>query len=426
LGKHHGEDDVNNHDPRQVIEEVRNHLAAHDRSLAFLFGAGTSSAVNIAPALAAREKPKHEPLIPGVYGLTEICGNAVAAMGDTQAAAWKTLFKQYEQSARPYNVENILSNVRMKIDAIDEGESLLGLDREKLRAIEHTICAAIARTACPAEDKIPKRIPHDDFAAWVKKVNRTAPLEIFTTNYDVLFERAFEASRVPVFDGFVGTHHPFFYPECLDDDELLPKAKWIRLWKLHGSVNWHREDGEGASGKRIIRTQPSESGEMILPSHWKYDESRKQPYMAYMDRLSKILNVEHALLITCGYSFGDEHINAMLYGALDNRNTANIIVLQFEDLKENDKLIEAAVRRSNLTVVGPNGGVISGTWGLWQLTQPVDKKTSSFMDSGFDSNALPEDEGSPAASSADLKGKMRLGDFNWFCRFLKEMGADIR
>ena len=417
---------MNTHDPRQVIEDVRNHLAAHDRSLAFLFGAGTSSAVNIAPAPAAGEKSKHEPLIPGVYGMTEICGTAVDALGDTQAAALKTLGKQCEQSRRPYNVENILSNVRMKIDAIGEGESLLGLNREKLREIEHTICAAIARTACPAESDIPKRVPHDDFAAWVKKVNRTAPLEIFTTNYDVLFERAFEASRVPVFDGFVGTHHPFFYPECLDDDELLPKTKWIRLWKLHGSVNWHREAVDGAASKRIIRTQPSASGEMILPSHWKYDESRKQPYMAYMDRLAKILNAEYALLISCGYSFGDEHINAMLYGALDNRNTANIIALQFGDLKENDNLIEAAVRCSNLTVVGPNGGVISGTWGLWQLAQPVDKKTSSFMDSGFDSNALPEDEGSPAASSADLNGRMRLGDFNWFCRFLKEMGPDIQ
>lgn len=162
---------------------------------------------------------------------------------------------------------------------------------------------------------------------------------------------------------------------------------------------------------------------MILPSHWKYDESRKQPYMAYMDRLSRTLNSEHALLITCGYSFSDEHINAILYGALDNRNTSNVIALQFQDMKENDGVIEAAVRRSNLTVIGPNGGVISGTWGFWQLTQPVDNRTYSFMDIGFDSNALPEEGGSPAAASADLMGRMRLGDFNWFCRFLDAMGV---
>jgi hypothetical protein len=131
-------------------------------------------------------------------------------------------------------------------------------------------------------------------------------------------------------------------------------------------------------------------------------------------------------LIISGYSFGDEHIQAILYGALDNRSTANIIALQFHDLQENDTLIDAAVQRSNLTVIGPNGGVIAGVWGLWQLTQPVDNKTWSFMDSGFDSNAQPEDEGSPAAASADLGGRMRLGDFNWFCDLLNRMGPGIQ
>jgi len=94
-----------------------------------------------------------------------------------------------------------------------------------------------------------------------------------------------------------------------------------------------------------------------------------------------------------------------------------------QDIKETDDLAKAAVQRSNLTVIGPNGGVISGVWGFWQLTQPVDNKTCSFMDTGFDSNALPEDEGSPAALSGDLRGRMRLGDFNWFCCFLSAMGV---
>jgi hypothetical protein len=415
---------VSTHDPRQLIEDVRNHLAAHDRHLAFLFGAGTSSSVNIAPAPAAGEKRKHEPLIPGTDGLTKGCGTAVCEMGETQAGAWKTLVNQCEQECRPANVEHVLSKVRTKIDAIGEGETLVGLGWKQLCDIESTICSTIAKMVSPDEDKIPERTPHDDFAAWVKKVNRSAPLEIFTLNYDVLLERAFEASRVPVFDGFVGTHHPFFYPECFDDDDLLPNSKWIRLWKLHGSINWLLQDG--AAGKRIIRSYHNESGELILPSHRKYDESRKQPYVAYMDRLARVLNSEHALLITCGYSFSDEHINAILYGALDNRNTANIIALQFHDLTENDDIIDAAVRRTNLSVIGPNGGVISGIWGLWQLTQPVDNKTCSFMDTGFDSNAMPEDEGSPPLASTDVKGRMRLGDFNWFCRFLNAMGPDIQ
>ncbi len=412
---------MSTHDPRQIIEDIRDYLAAHDRHLAFLFGAGTSSAVNTAPPSPPGEKRKHEPLIPGVLALTELCRAAVGSMAEPRVAAWDMLVAQCKQDGRPGNVEDVLSKVRMKIDAAGEGETLLGLDRAQLRAFETTIRAAIAKAVTPPEEKIPKHTPHDDFATWVKKVNRTVALEIFTTNYDVLFERAFESSFIPVFDGFVGTNKPFFYPECLEADDLLPKARWIRLWKVHGSVNWHLE--EGTTGKRITRSHGTESTALILPSHRKYDESRKQPYVAYMDRLSRILNSEHALLITCGYSFSDEHINATLYGAVDNRNTANIIALQFDDLKETDGLVEAARQRSNLTVIGPNAAVISGGWGLWRLTQPVDNKTWSFMDTAFDSNAVLEDQGSPASASADLNGRMRLGDFNWFCRFLGAMGA---
>jgi hypothetical protein len=393
----------------------------HDRRLSFLFGAGTSSAVNIAPVPPAGEKHRHEPLIPGIDGLTEFCRETVCILGEEYANAWDALVNQCKKDGHRVNVEDLLSKVRMKIDAIGEGETLVGLNRKNLIDLEKDICATIASTVQP---EIPEHTPHNEFASWVKKVHRTVPIEVFTTNYDLLFEVAFEAARAPVFDGFVGTHLPFFYPECLDDEDLLPMSNWIRLWKLHGSVNWDLKCISGS--KWIVRSVPTKSGVMILPSHRKYDESRKQPYVGYMDRLSRILNSEHALLITCGYSFGDEHINAILFGALDNRSTANIIALQFQNLNEEDELVKAAVQRSNLTIIGPNGGVISGMWGLWQLSQPVDNKTCSFMDTAFDSNGLPEDKGSPAVVSADLMGRMRIGDFNWFCRFLNSMGADVQ
>jgi len=413
---------VSTHDPRRVIEDIRNHLAAHDRRLGFLFGAGTSSAINIAPPPTAGKKPDYKPLIPGIVGLTGECATAVGDLGESQAVAWRALVAQCKATGGFSNAETVLSLVRMKIDAMGAEESSVGLKRDKLQEIESTICGVIATAACPDDADIPTRTPHDDLSAWVRKINRTAPLEIFTTNYDILFERSFEVSRVPIFDGFVGAYRPFFYPECIEDDNLLPNAKWIRLWKLHGSVNWRREGA--ATGGRIVRVEPSKNGEMILPSHWKYDESRKLPYVAYMERLSRVLNADHSLLVTCGFSFGDEHINAILYGALEKNNTANIIALQFQNLEESDSLVVAAARHSNLTVIGPNGGVISGTWGLWQLAEPVDKRTCAFLDTAFDSNAMPEEAGSPAALSEELKGKMRLGDFNSFCRFLKEMGSE--
>ena len=88
---------MSTHDPRQVIEDLRNHLAMHDRHLSFLFGAGTSSSINIAPDPPAGEKPTHEPLIPGIDGLTEVCRTEISDMGENQAKAWEMLVKQCEQ-----------------------------------------------------------------------------------------------------------------------------------------------------------------------------------------------------------------------------------------------------------------------------------------------------------------------------------------
>lgn len=412
---------MSTHDPRQVVEDIRSHLAASDRRLAFLFGAGTSCAINIAPPPAAGQRPTHHPLIPAIEALTAKCGTAVSNLGPVYGTAWESLKAQCQAGGGSPNVEGILSRLRMKVEAIGEGESLIGLTRAQLVEAERVVCATIAREVQPAEGAIPSRTPHDSFAGWIKKVNRAEPLELFTTNYDMLFERSLEAAHVPVFDGFVGVHQPFFYPDCLEDDTLLPRPRWVRLWKLHGSVNWRRL--VGGSGTVIVRDQPTDKGELIFPSHLKYDESRKQPYMAYMDRLTRVLNQEHSLLVTCGYSFGDEHINAVLYGALDNRSTANVIALVFGDLAITDRIVQSALKRPNLTVLARNGGVVSGAWGGWKLTKPVDEKTHSFMDLAFDSGAAGDDIASPAGATASLGGHLRLGDFSWMTRFLIDMGG---
>ncbi len=61
-------------------------------------------------------------------------------------------------------------------------------------------------------------------------------MEIFTTNYDLLFEQALERTRVPFFDGFSGASEPFFDPSSVASNDL--PARWTRLWKLHGSLGW--------------------------------------------------------------------------------------------------------------------------------------------------------------------------------------------
>lgn len=411
---------MDTHDPQKVVEDLRNHLAVHNRPLAFFFGAGTSSAINIAPEAKPGEKRGYVPLVPAIEALTEQCKTTVCGLRKSFEKAWQLIESHCMEDNQVINIENILSKVRSKIDALSSKEELVGLSKDDLLILEKSIRKTIATAASPIEENIPEELPHHYFGSWVKEATRFAPIEIFTTNYDVLIERALELANIPIFDGFVGAHNPFFLPDSLDREELLPPVNWVRLWKIHGSINWQKD--ESFRPVRIIRAQPTLTGEMILPSHRKYDESRKQPYTALLDRLGRVLNREHSLLITCGFSFSDEHINSLLFSVLDNRPTATVISLQHGELSQDTPLAEWALARTNLEVIGPNAAVISGRWGTWRLLNAVDNSTSAFMDLAFDSNACEEIEGGEIASDVDIRfGKMRLGDFNWFCQFLNTM-----
>ena len=403
------------HDPRRFVEKLRDHLASHDRPIAFLFGAGTSAAVNIAPPAKPGTKPKHVPLVPPIGPLTDVCRDAVEALGGPSASAWKSLVSECEESDQDANVENVLTRLRDKVRAVG-ADQLLGLSRSDLDKIERTIRRKIACVAAPDEERIPQELPHHDFAVWVQQAERKYPVELFTTNYDPLLERALEDLKIPVFDGFVGSYAPFFSADVVAREDLLPGSGWVRLWKIHGSVNWTLVDRWGSS--LVCRGAISKEGEMILPSDRKYDESRKMPYRALVDRLEAALAIPGALLVTCGFSFGDQHLNAAIWGALENRPRTHVISLQHSDIRPDDVLAKQAIRLPNLIVVAPNAAVLSGVYGPWRLAAPVDRATRHFLDTVFDSDFEPESE--PAVT-----GAMRIGDFNRFCRFLTQMQPSV-
>lgn len=407
------------HDPRPEVEKIREHLGSHEGRLAFLIGAGTSAAVL---------DPEKKPLIPTVTALTETCREAVATLGKEHAAAYDSIcdeceakLKEAAETAQPatlvrsVNVEDVLSATRTKLSAIGNNDKIAGLNRSKLLAVEEKIRTTIAKAAFPLEDRIPERLPHRHFARWISRLGRSTAIELFTTNYDTLFESALEDEHLSVFDGFVGVRRPFFSAASLARSNSMPGPSWTRLWKLHGSINWSMQSFADRS-ERIVRGAESDSGEMIFPSLHKYDESRKQPYASILDHLGRLLDDPGgALLVVLGYSFGDQHINEIVFDALDARDRAHVLALQFEELPDNHPLIARATTLPNLLVYGPETAVIGGVRAPWRLTEEVTDSTAALIDIAFDSHAVPEPE-----QIATL-GRFRLGDFNHFANFLASL-----
>jgi len=401
------------HDPKQVLENLRNHFASHEKRIVFVFGAGTSCAVNI-----AEPGQPYKPLIPAVAGLTKICKEAVIKENAIFSTAWAALESELVAEIGDIakdNIEAILSKIRMKCDAMSKADTLLGLKRSNFEQIEKTITKTIAENVQPDEGKIPDENPHRKFARWVSRTQRQSPIEIFTTNYDILIEKALEQERVPVFDGFVGSHKPFFLAESLIRSDLAPGKNWTRLWKVHGSVNWELQTEN--NHKRIVRTKPVKTGEMILPSHYKYDESRKQPYVALLQRLSTVLDNNDTLLVTVGYSFNDEHINNIIFDSAAVHHRTHIVSLQYDELPDSNDLIKHAKDRSNLMVLGPETAIIGTRPGKWKLNEKIEENLSEFVTAAFKCDELP------AGNEGDqpVTGKLRLVDFNCFSEFLNSI-----
>lgn len=309
------------------------------------------------------------------------------------------------------NVENILTELRT-ITGRKGKKPLDGFDKDRFAALDIAVCDLIV-------DAVGKRLPshrcsYRRFASWVGGIQRAAPVEIFTPNYDLLMEEAFEQQRIPHFDGFVGSREPFFDIASIEQD-AIPK-RWARLWKLHGSINWQRGDGD-----TVFRAQgPAAKGKaMIYPSHLKYDQSRRMPYLAMIDRLRAFFRAAETtkslgppVLVVCGYSFSDEHLNEVLLDGLRGNQAAQCFVLGYKSLADSRVVANFASERPNLTVLAWDGAVVGTREG--QYCEPRSASVSPepwiFVD------ALPA--GAPT-SAAPVR--CRLGDFHFFALLLEQL-----
>ncbi len=370
-----------------------------------------------AEAAAPDEPPKTRSLIPNVAGLTDICVKEIRKLdpeGEKErfGPAYDAIEKEIKPPHRATNIEDILSCVRRKLHAIGAADTLSGLSAEDLKLLEKTIRATIAAQVNPDPTSFPTKLPHEDFVRWIARMPRSQPVEIFTTNYDILIETALEAERVAAFDGFVGCNHPFFSHESLTRPESAPGPAWTRLWKVHGSINWRLDIIGGR--QRVIRTAPHSEGEMILPSHHKYDESRKQPYTALLDRLTRVLERDDAILFVCGYSFSDDHINAIIFDALEAKRRPHVIALQYAEaeVEAGTVLADRAARYLNLMALGPRTAHIGGRHNEWRLGEV---RGAPHIAQAFQLDAVPDGEQPNGA------GMFLLGDFARFAGFLSSL-----
>jgi len=167
-------------------------------------------------------------------------------------------------------------------------------------------------------------------------------ITFFTTNYDTLLEDALALCKKQVVDGFSGGAVGFWNP-TKEYSQTLNDSGMHFLYKLHGSVDWYRDDKKGLVRARYGSKYLSDpSNIMIYPQATKYVETQKDPFASlFMGLRSTLSSRTQNVLITCGYSFGDNHINAEIESCLTTvgNNTTVIVFIKEAPDADNDVVI---------------------------------------------------------------------------------------
>lgn len=405
------------HDPSEYIRQLQQLLISDKKKVAFLFGAGTSLA----------KKRDTSIVVPAIATLTQEIELVLSATKKYQIAFEEI---KIEIGKDKYTIESLLSNVEQKRQIIGNGK-LNGLNRADFDKLIRQIKNKIREKVSIHKGIDLKDVIHIDFAEWLGKAYRRFPIEIFTTNYDYLFELALEYKNVPFYDGFTGSFKPFFNADSVDDLNFLPNQ--TKFWKIHGSLGWHFDD----ETKKVWRKDSDDEDILIYPSTLKYNDSKKQPYTALGDRLTSFLKQPDSVLIICGYSFGDEHINERITTALNSNTSSHVYVLYYDivlkdakrdsySLKEDTYLAKLAKGNSKISVWGCRNAVIGCQYGNWKLKREPDKDDAINIDLYFDADG-PTDKDDPLQIEKKGgqiwtgEGELKIPDFKSFVDFLQSM-----
>lgn len=210
---------------------------------------------------------------------------------------------------------------------------------------------------------------HRNFISRVVR-NRRANLprpRIFTTNYDLVIEKALDQLGYPYIDGFSGTvdrrlnlsyYGLDFHRVDVTSQQALARAdSALYLHKIHGSLNWKATtEIEATTGVESLEVHQVAEGVaaqrervLIYPTTAKEGDTLAYPYSDLMRMLGDTVQQDDTAIISVGYGFADPHINRILLRSLAMNPALNVLVVDpYAVLEDNDM----AAAATNCDLVG--------------------------------------------------------------------------
>lgn len=174
---------------------------------------------------------------------------------------------------------------------------------------------------------------HTEFLRRVaRRPQRKSRAKIFTTNYDRCFEEAGRQGRYVVVDGFSHTSPPTFdavhfsyetVTRLADTDAFDPIPNSFHLYKLHGSVDWQRQEPSG----EITKWMPTGKPVLIYPRNSKYELAFEQPYLEMISAFQSALRAPDTGVLVVGFGFNDNHLAEPIMSAIRSNLSLKIVAV---------------------------------------------------------------------------------------------------
>lgn len=233
-----------------------------------------------------------------------------------------TLVK-YDQKLNGVNIELLLSRCKLfqKLEPSASVETFLKMAEQEVVNL------------CDFVDDSVKLESHEMFLRKVaRRGSRLPRTQIYTTNYDLCFEKAASRTRFIVSDGFSYAEPPefdgmYFNYDIVNrgglTDHTHPDfvSNVFQLHKLHGSINWQNKEG------KIIKTSQRSEPCIIYPQDGKYESSYSAPYLELMGRFQSSLRQQHLGLLIIGFGFNDNHITHPIIQLIKSNVHSKVLIV---------------------------------------------------------------------------------------------------
>jgi hypothetical protein len=258
-----------------------------------------------------------------------------AAIGGEPGKAIKSIAEKVQYDLGKANIEGFLSKVEAYLQVVDNDADV----KEFLNS-----CKRIILQECSKFLKVENLEAHETFLHRLSRRRVRDPrLKVFTTNYDLCFERAAGVLGGVALDGFSFTsprqYDPRFFgydiirrPRTNEDQGNYLEGVFL-LYKLHGSVNWARSE-DGTIWEKI---DPSpEEACLIYPANGKYQQSFLQPHLEALSQYLAALREPNTCLIVVGFGFNDDHLSEPLLSAVRSNPHLRLIIANPNILQQGD------------------------------------------------------------------------------------------